>query len=600
MAHTGQSEPKSAKRPHAADPAGATPSTEALVNEVESLGGELSAVLGPEDILQALAKRLTNHFGPSSASLWVTRADSKGLDLAGQAGALSLPPNLLRAPAGDSLLSRAAGRGQQEILVDPEASEDPFVRWARQGKAKFLGVFPLIENARVLGVLLVVVTKAPAKSAALLRLDARMASLSLRDALVLRSTRQSMIRLSSLVEASKALSSTLDLSELLGRILEVAKTHTGAERGTIFLVDESTNEIWSLIAHGLEKQEIRLPLGKGIAGHVATSGEVVLIPDAYSDPRFNPEVDKRTGYRTRTILCVPIRNKAAKIIAALQLLNKQAGAFTEDDAEFLMTLSGHMGLALENAQLHQQILEKERMEKELALARGIQRSLLPDTTPVIEGFDFALLNEPCYAVGGDYYDFLTLGPHTLLTVIADVEGKGVSSALVMSNLQATLRALVLHLHSLDEIAESLNRMIINDTRSEKYLSIFIGLFDVRRKGLHYINCGHVPPVIIRTGEDPIPLTEGGMVIGLFDTARYQRGHIKLQRADVLVLCTDGITEAMDTFHEEYGMDRVVRTVQGVAEKSATDIVGAVNDDVVRFSRHGTHLDDKVMIVIKVV
>jgi sigma-B regulation protein RsbU (phosphoserine phosphatase) len=123
---------------------------------------------------------------------------------------------------------------------------------------------------------------------------------------------------------------------------------------------------------------------------------------------------------------------------------------------------------------------------------------------------------------------------------------------------------------------------------------------VRRKGLHYINCGHVPPVIIRTGEDPIPLTEGGMVIGLFDTARYQRGHIKLQRGDVLVLCTDGITEAMDTFHEEYGMERVVRTVQSVAEKSATDIVGAVSADVVRFSRHGTHLDDKVMIAIKVV
>src|SRR6185503_13362718 len=115
------------------------------------------------------------------------------------------------------------------------------------------------------------------------------------------------------------------------------------------------------------------------------------------DPRFNPEVDKRTGYRTRTILCVPIRNKAGKILAALQLLNKQEGSFNESDADFLNTLSGHMGLALENAQLHQQILDKERMEKELALARGIQRSLLPDTAPVLDGFDIALLNEPCYA-----------------------------------------------------------------------------------------------------------------------------------------------------------------------------------------------------------
>jgi serine phosphatase RsbU (regulator of sigma subunit) len=333
---------------------------------------------------------------------------------------------------------------------------------------------------------------------------------------------------------------------------------------------------------------------------VAQTGEIVLIPDAYADPRFNPDVDKHTGYRTRSILCLPIRNKAGKVIAALQLLNKVHGVFTQENIDFLLTLSGHMALALENAQLHQALLEKERMEKELALARGIQRSLLPDTAPLVEGFDIALLNEPCYAVGGDYYDFLTLGPHTLLVVIADVEGKGVSSALVMSNLQATLRALVLHLHSLDEIAESLNRMILNDTRSQKYLSIFMGLIDTRRRGLHYINCGHVPPVIIRPNQAPVSLTEGGMVIGLFENVLYERGQAKFQKDDLLILCTDGITESMDTLHEEYGAERMIQTVRSVADRQAADIVSAVGADVARFSRHGTHLDDKVMIVIKVV
>ena len=600
MARIEHPELKSAKKAQPVEAAAGATSAEALVHELETLDSELNSALGPEELIRALAGRLGARHGASHASLWTPRADARGFDLSTQAGQLALPSSLHRVPAGESILARAASRRLPELVTDPELTEDALLRWARLSKAKFLGAFPLVEESRVLGLLLVACSKFSTKnSPAVLQLDARIAAFALRDGLLLHTTRQTMTRLSSLVEASKALSSTLDLAELLGRILEVAKSHTGAERGTLFLVDEATSEIWSLIAHGLEKQEIRLPLGKGIAGHVAKSGEVVLIPDAYTDPRFNPEVDKRTGYRTRTILCVPIRNKAGKILAALQLLNRQEGAFTEKDADFLMTLSGHMGLALENAQLHQQILEKERMEKELALARGIQRSLLPDTAPVLEGFDIALLNEPCYAVGGDYYDFLTLGPHTLLTVIADVEGKGVSSALVMSNLQATLRALVLHLHSLDEIAESLNRMILNDTRSQKYLSIFIGLIDVRRKGLHYINCGHVPPVIVRPGSAPIPLTEGGMVIGLFDTARYQRGHIKLQRGDVLVLCTDGITEAMDTLQEEYGMERVVQCIQGVSEKRAADIVNDVNADVVRYSRHGTHIDDKVMIAIKV-
>ncbi|MGD0693886.1 MAG: GAF domain-containing SpoIIE family protein phosphatase [Terriglobia bacterium] len=411
--------------------------------------------------------------------------------------------------------------------------------------------------------------------------------------------RHANARLSILVEASKALSSTLDLSVLLGRILDVAKAQAGAERGTLFMVDDKTQEIWSLIAHGLEKEEIRLPLRHGISGHVAATGEIVNIPDAYADPRFTPDVDKRTGYRTRNLLCLPIQNKAGKIIAALELLNKKVGHFTNEDSDFLLTLAGHMAVALENAQLHQVLLEKERMEKELALARDIQRSLLPETVPVVEGFDIALLNEPCFAVGGDYYDFLSLGPQTLLVVIADVEGKGVSSALVMSNLQATLRVLVHHVHPLNGIAEALNRMIWNDTRAEKYLSLFMGLIDLRGKAIHYINCGHVPPVIVRRDKDPVALTQGGMVIGLFEEAAYDRGKEQLLPGDVLVLCTDGITESMDAEHDEYGAERLIERVRENADQPATGIVEAVSADVARFSRHGTHVDDKVMIVIKV-
>jgi len=592
---------KTAKSPKTPKRSGSFLSPDTLVKEVEDLGGELASVVEPKQVTDWLTARLVGRYGATVACIWKARDDSPGLDLASRAGKFDLPSELAHSPAASSLVGRAASHRLPQTLTPPGTGGDAFVRWARQHRLKFLGAYPLLEDARVCGVLLIAYTKSPSKPLlALFQLHTRLASMALRHAELLHSTRRTLNKLSFLVEASKALGSTLDLSELLGRILDVAKTHTEAERGTLFLVDEATNEIWSLIAHGMEKQEIRLPLGKGIAGHVAKTGEVVLIPDAYADPRFNPEVDKRTGYRTRTILCVPIRNKAGKIIAALQLLNKLQGSFTDEDADFLLTLSGHMALALENAQLHQQLLDKERMEKELALARGIQRSLLPDTAPLVEGFDIALLNEPCYAVGGDYYDFLTLGPHTLLTVIADVEGKGVSSALVMSNLQATLRALVLHLHSLDEIAESLNRMILNDTRSQKYLSIFIGLIDVRRKAVHYINCGHVPPVIVRPNHEPVPLTDGGMVIGLFENAHYQRGHAKLQRGDILVLCTDGITESMNTLQDEYGIERLVQCIQGLADKSAAEIVNSVSTDVARFSRHGTHLDDKVMIAIKVV
>ncbi len=570
-----------------------------LVEEIESLGGELFNQLEPKAVINTLVTRLVENYGAAASAVWRVNEAGTMLEIGATAGKLSLPSGLTQTSVAETFLGRAIRDGRPQVLSIRDSAREELGRWAQQHRLGFVGAFPLAHDSKSQGVVLVACPKPPSKSlVALFRLHAKLVSMALRDVEMLAFTRHTLERLSILVEASKALNSTLDLSELLGRILDVAKSQVDAERGTLFLVDEKAGEIWSLIAHGMEKEEIRLPLGKGIAGHVAKTGEIVNIPDAYADPRFNPDVDKRTGFRTRNILCLPIRNKQEKIIAALQLLNKKSGTFTHEDADFLLTLSGHMALALENAQLHQALLDKERMEKELALARGIQRSLLPDTAPLVEGFDIAVLNEPCYAVGGDYYDFLTLGPRTLLVIIADVEGKGVSSALIMSNLQATLRALVLHLHSLNEIAESLNRMMWNDTRAEKYLSLFMGLIDIRHKAIHYINCGHVPPVIIRPKHDPIPLTEGGMVIGLFENPPFERGQVKLQPGDVFILCTDGITESMNARSDEYGVERLVRRVSEVADGKAAEIVEAVSTDVTRFSRQGTHLDDKVMIVIK--
>jgi phosphoserine phosphatase RsbU/P len=571
----------------------------ALAKEVGELGHELATQLQPKQIANAMVTRLVERYGVAACGIWTLHDGNAEMELSAIAGKPSLPSGLLKAPVAKTLIGRSVRLRKAQTFSNKDRGKDELARWVQKNGFEFLGAFPLICDSRPLGALLVACEKSPPESVlALLEVQATVLAVLLRNAELIASSQHTLEKLSILVESSKAMSSTLDLSELLSRILDIAKSQTDAERGTLFLVDEKAAEIWSLIAHGLEKQEIRLPLGKGIAGHVAKTGDVVNIPDAYADPRFNPDVDKRTGYHTRNILCLPIRNKAGKIIASLQLLNKKIGSFTDEDTDFLLTLSGHMALALENAQLHQQLLDKERMERELALARGIQRSLLPETTPMVDGFDIALLNEPCYAVGGDYYDFLTLGPRTLLVVIADVEGKGVSSALVMSNLQATLRALVLHLHSLNEIAEALNKMIWNHTRAEKYLSLFMGLIDTKRKAIHYINCGHVPPVIVRPGSEPIPLTDGGMVVGLFENASYERGHIKLQSGDVMILCTDGITESMDAKHDEYGSERLIQQVAATADKSAAEIVEAVSTDVTRFSRNGTHLDDKVMIAIK--
>ncbi len=198
--------------------------------------------------------------------------------------------------------------------------------------------------------------------------------------------RHAVIELSTIVEATKRLNSTLDLAELLNIILQLTTRHTGAERGTVFLVDHERNEIWSLVGLGLDQHEIRLPISKGIAGWVAQHGEPVNLEDAYTDPRFESEVDLRLGYRTKSLLCLPILSKSNETIGVLQLLNKKSGPFTKADENLLRAISDHVALALENAQLHRDLLHKQRMERDLALARSIQLGLLPERPPQLAGF----------------------------------------------------------------------------------------------------------------------------------------------------------------------------------------------------------------------
>jgi len=188
----------------------------------------------------------------------------------------------------------------------------------------------------------------------------------------------------------------------------------------------------------------------------------------------------------------------------------------------------------------------------------------------------------------------------MLTVVADVEGKGVGSAMVMANLQATLHALVAHLHSLERLVESLNDMMLADTRGQKYMTMFLALLDQPRRTLHYVNAGHVPPAVVRSNGTVEYLREGGMVVGMFPRVQFDRGHVRLETGDIFVACTDGITEAMDAQDDEFGSQRLVDLVARERALPAAEIVQSVLTEVDYFSRGGTHEDDRVILILKVV
>jgi len=168
-------------------------------------------------------------------------------------------------------------------------------------------------------------------------------------------------KLHRLIDASKSINSTLDLNKLLGLILDSAAQSIEADRGTLYLVDDIKKELWSKVLQGTDMVEIRLPIGKGLSGFVAETGETIIIPDTYADSRFNPDIDKRTGYRTRNMLCMPMKNKDGKIIGVFQLLNKKQRCFDDDDVSFIDALSAHASVAIENARIAQEMVANERM-----------------------------------------------------------------------------------------------------------------------------------------------------------------------------------------------------------------------------------------------
>jgi phosphoserine phosphatase RsbU/P len=553
-----------------------------------------------EDLTARLLEMLVSEFEAARAELWLWDNSSGSCYLTHSEG-LRASHRRDYAAAGAGALGKIAHNKTliENIVLSTFGGDD--LEFSRASGLTHISGYPLLAAGQLAGVL-AIYTAAEAPEDLLLwwRLYSEMSAAKLTNVLATQEKDKRINQLSLLFEATRLLNSTLDLAELLELILKIARTEVKAERGTVFLADKKRQELWSIAASGLDHQEIRVPFGKGIAGHVAVTGELLNTDDAYKLDLFDASFDQRLNYRTKSLLSLPIRHHSGEIVGVLQLLNAQSGRFTNDDIGFLTKLSGHMAMALENAQLHRDTMEKQRLERDLSLARSIQQRLLPEAPPVVPGYEIAVLRDFCFDVAADYYDFIQLGPHSLLLVSAEVEGKGVSSALIMANLQATLRALVMHLHSLEVLAFSLNEMLYTYTHGGRHLSVFLGLIDTRRNVLQYVNAGHVPPVLVkgRTGEVKL-LEEGGTVIGLFPQVDYARGTIKLEKDDLLVCTTDGIIHISDEQKHEYGARRLTDFVRRHRARSAQGIVDAVLAELSAYSTASMNDDDKVMIALKV-
>ena len=420
-------------------------------------------------------------------------------------------------------------------------------------------------------------------------------SLALRRLVATIAAHDEIERLRTIVEASKLINSSIEADALFDSILGVARDELGVERGTLYFVDEAKGEIWSKIADGLA---IRLPIGKGLAGTVAATGQPVILLDAYADPRFDRSQDQRSGFRTRSMLCVPIRNRDGRVVGVLQLLNKKTGSFGPHDLEFLAAISEHMAIAMENATLHLELLEKNRMERELQLGREIQSRLLPSPPCDVPGIELAARSVPCYEVGGDYYDFIEFQNGDLGLVIGDVSGKGVAAALIMSSIQAALRMGAPLEDDLALLMTRLNGLLYRMAGGRKYVTFFFGRYEPETGEMHYVNAGHNPPLLVTADGAIKEVASTGRPIGILPEAVYQEGALLIPRGATLFLYTDGLNEAANPQDEEFGMDRLRAVVSAAAREPVDGFAPRVLEAVHAFEEGAHATDDKTLVVLR--
>lgn len=398
-----------------------------------------------------------------------------------------------------------------------------------------------------------------------------------------------------LLDITRQMAVTLDLTQLLGTIVEATRGVLCCERATIFLYDPATDELYSRVATGVES--IRFPADRGIAGAAAQQRAIVNVPDAYSDPRFNPEIDRETGFRTRNLLTFPLENLDGALMGVLQALNKSGGAFTAADEDLARVLSAQAGVALHRHALLEQYAEKQRMARDLELARKIQQALFPKSCPAVAGYEIAGWNCPADETGGDCYDFIPLanGHHALL--LADATGHGIGAALVIAQFRSLIRAMLSVTEDLAAVAARVNQILCHDLMGDRFVTAFVGVLDPQQHRLDYVSAGQGPLLLVAPatsesrGANALPLA-------VLDDSVFEVGRFDLCPGATVVLLTDGFYETSDPGGEQFGEERVTDLVRRHANTPLDQLIGDLHAEVRRFSNDSPQADDLTAILIR--
>ncbi len=277
----------------------------------------------------------------------------------------------------------------------------------------------------------------------------------------------------------------------------------------------------------------------------------------------------------------------------------RGGDYTPSEGEFLASLGNIAIISLENARLFHEALEKQKLEDELLIAKQIQRGLLPASLPMIPRCAIGAANLSSKQVGGDYYDVIQIAPQRFVIAIGDVSGKGAPASLLMANLQAAIRALVPLGLPLADLTRLVNDLLCDNTGGERFITFFWGILDVEAGTFRYVSAGHNPPMLFRPDGSRELLDRGGLILGIMKTMRpYEEGCVAFAPGDLLVLYTDGVSEAMSASSEEWGEERLEALIRSRRDDSPDDLIDAVVAAVKVHARDTEQSDDITLVVVR--
>lgn len=427
---------------------------------------------------------------------------------------------------------------------------------------------------------------------------ASQAAIAIENARLLASEQEKRQIADTLREVSGIINSAFEVENVLELILSEIERVVPFVGAAILLLEDDYMVVRASRGFG-EVLSQSLPLFKldenALMQEMMQACDPIIIPDVNDDPRWvHIEATKDMHSFLGTPLIVDNR-----VIGQLSVNHTQANFYTHAHAEVTQTFANQAAAAIERARLHQQTVEQARLQQEVETARTIQTSFLPETEPVIDGWDIAASWQPAKEVAGDFFDFIELPNNRLGFVVADVCGKGIPASLFMALSRTILRVMAQTDLPPDKLLFNVNNQLKSDSSSRLFVTLFYGVLDPQTGELHYCNGGHNPPIITHTDDDETPILDGnGPALGVFPNAAYLSGHVTLNTGDILVVYTDGVTEAINEAEEEFDEERLISCLHTHRHASAHAINASIIDAVKSFSGNRPPDDDATIMVIK--